>query len=311
MDDNLDYNDRLNLLAQKKSLCFLFYGEGSYEFFNSIKDLGVFYNLQNRPESAIRHLSRASSLASRLDLTEEDNISLAIEIADAHIKLNSSNKKDRSNQIRIAKNTISPYSKANTSNETLNYRLNLILAKIKSYYKDHDSASTLFNKAIDHLINSHNGKETSECAKLYFEIAKFSESNGGNQLAKEMYERAYQSFIRLKMVESASIARTNLEKFPSSTETSDENMQETYGTSEISDHVIEEEDDLKEESIIETSHENKDEQSKEMKTQSDQIDLIDLESSSTSDSISFSISKSSLSEQSTDNFASSSDVGNG
>ena len=90
-DLDLEENDRFSLLVQKKAICSLAFGDSSPESFEALIQLGSFYNSQQRPDSALRHLLKAQEIIKTIEHTDDQAFSVAIEISDAYLSIRPQN----------------------------------------------------------------------------------------------------------------------------------------------------------------------------------------------------------------------------
>ncbi|KAK8892021.1 hypothetical protein M9Y10_029243 [Tritrichomonas musculus] len=212
-DDELDDNDLFNLLVQRKSLTFLAYGENSPQCFEALRELGHFYNRQNRPESALRHLLKAQQINSP-DITNEGRFSLSIELAEAYLAKKAS-KEENSKQLNNAEKVLSSCVDVDVEDKMLVYKRDLLLARIKSRRNKYNEALSLYEQAIDSLNDANDGRKCTNTASLYLEIGTFAESSKDMKTAGRMYKNAYDTFIELNMTDAAKIAE---EKIPANYE---------------------------------------------------------------------------------------------
>lgn len=227
-DEELDENERFNYLVQRKSLSFLAYGENSVECFEALRDLGIFYNRQNRPESALRHLLKAQQIINNIEISDEDGISLAIALSEAYLSSKASTKAENTKQLNNAEITLSPYIDADVEDKMLAYKRDLLLARIKSRRNKYDEALINYDRAIDSLNNAHEGRKVTTTAGLFIEIGECAENQNDMKTAIKMYKRAYDTFIELNMPDSAKLIENRIP--PNYDENANENIEEEEET---------------------------------------------------------------------------------
>lgn len=238
-DEEIDGNDLFNLLVQRKSLTFLAFGENSPQYFEALRDLGHFYNRQNRPESALRHLLKSQQISNSIEISDEDNLSLSIELAEAYLTMKTTNKAENSKQLSNAENVLNPYIDVDVEDKMLAHKKDLLLARIKSRRNKYNEALSLYEQAIESLNVANEGRKDENTARLYLEIGEFAESSKDIKTAAKMFKNAYDTFIELNMTEAAKIAE---EKIPPNYE----DLQ-----SDNDEQIIDKEDDRENENVLE------------------------------------------------------------
>ena len=206
----LDDNDRFNLLVQRKSLTFLAYGENSIEFYEALHDLGSFYNKQNRPESALRHLTKAQQISKEIDLNDEGSLSLAIELAEAYLSSKANSKAENAKQLSNAEASLEPYIDTETDDKMLIYKRDLLISRIKARKGKYEEALEMYDRAVNSLENANDGKKTSTQAALYIEIGECAEMFNDIDTAVKMYNKSYDTFIDLNMIDSANHVKSKI-----------------------------------------------------------------------------------------------------
>jgi tetratricopeptide (TPR) repeat protein len=203
-------NERFNFLIQKKSLCFLAFGENSAESLEALQSLGAFYNEQHRPESALRHLTKAQQIIKTVELSEADGLALAVEVADAHLASKATSRQDISRQLGAAETALAQFTDTKSDNHLVSYKRDLLLARIRARRNKYDEAMPLFERAIRSLDEANSGEKTQTTAALYGEIGEWAEAAKDTETAGKMYSQAYQIFLALDMPESAALIRGKL-----------------------------------------------------------------------------------------------------
>ncbi|OHT15574.1 hypothetical protein TRFO_02928 [Tritrichomonas foetus] len=209
-DLDLEDNDRFNILVQKKAICSLAYGDDSPETFEALVQLGSFYNSQNRPESAIRHLQKAQEVSTAIDVTDDQKFEVSVELAEAYVTIKPQTKSESNRNLTNAENIFKPYEDYEAEDQMLRYRMNMIKAKIKVRRQKYADAFTLYEHAYEDLDAANKGKTTEQTASLFIEMGDCAESGGDPKTAVEMYQRAYDTFIDLGMKEAAKLIEPKL-----------------------------------------------------------------------------------------------------
>ncbi|OHT04045.1 hypothetical protein TRFO_28546 [Tritrichomonas foetus] len=234
--EELDDNDRFNFLVQRKSLSFLAYGENSPECFEALRDLGNFYNRQNRPESALRHLSKAQQITRSIEVSDEDSLSLAIELSEAHLSSKATTKAENNKQLNNAESALNPYIEIEVEDKTLAYKRDLLLARIKARRNKYDDALKLYEKSIDSLDVANDGRKNAGTAALYLEIGECAENANDMKTSNKMYKKAYDTFIELNMTDSAKLVEG---KIPPSYLEEDYNYDQNYVQNTEEEEMVE------------------------------------------------------------------------
>lgn len=212
-DLDLEENDRFSLLVQKKAICSLVFGDSSPQSFEALYQLGCFYNSQQRPDSALRHLLKAQEIIKTLKNTDEDQkYSIAIEISDAYLSIRPKNDSEKNRNLVNAENVLRPYDQSESEDKTLEYRKLLIQARIKFLRKQYDDSYNLYRKAYEVLDSANQGKITEQVATLFHEMAECAEKGDDPKTALDMYQRAYDTFCELGMNESAKLLKPKISK---------------------------------------------------------------------------------------------------
>jgi tetratricopeptide (TPR) repeat protein len=213
LQGDLDDQNRFNLLAQRKSLCFLAFGENSPESVRALCALGDFYNQQSRPESALRHLGKAKAITDSVELSERDQLAIAVEAAAAHLMMGGGKHELRANA-RTAEAEISPFARTEVDDLELIYKRDLAVARIHSRLQRIPDAFQCYDKAVQTLSSITDAAPNPETANLYLEIAELAEKATDNRRAGAMYHLAHQIFERLGMEEAAQRIKPKLQQYP-------------------------------------------------------------------------------------------------
>lgn len=210
----IDDNERFNLLIQRKSLCMLAHGENSQESLQALIDLGKFYNDQNRPESALRNLSKALSISKSIDVDSDSGLALAIELATANLDSKALNKTEQSRQLANAEAIMKPYQDIESDDKILLYRRDLVMARMCTHRQNYKSAMERYQSAWDNLDQANNGSPTPETATLFDEMGDAATKMGDKKKANDYYQNAYETFCSLDMQESAELIAKKLDHIP-------------------------------------------------------------------------------------------------
>ena len=211
-DFDLETADKFTILIQQKSLNYIVYGETSVEALRSHLALGQFYNENHRPLSALRHLQRAQQLQQTNDIEPSEEISIAVETAEAHLALRNDNRVESQKHIEQASDALKPALDADIDDAELRYKRDLAKARILSARNKGDAALKQYEVALDSLNEANGGEESNVTAKLYAEIAETAEAINDLDRAGDYYWKAYSTFTRLGMEESAAIIKPKVPK---------------------------------------------------------------------------------------------------
>ena len=201
----LDDNEKFNLLVQKKSLCFLAFGENSPESVSALTAIGAFYNQQKRPESAMRHLSKAQILAKTVDLEPEEAMNLAVEFAESNLAMKTSTKQENAKYRNAAMNALQPFLDVNADDKFLIYRRDLLIARATARSNHYDETKASYKKAKRSLQEANDGKKTQDTASIYSEMAEVAQKANQQDDSDKYYTKAYQTLTELHMYDSARI----------------------------------------------------------------------------------------------------------
>ena len=208
---DLEDTERFNLLVQKKSLSFLAYGENSPESFHALCQLGEFYNQQNRPESALRHLARAQQISKTVEITDEEGLAMAVEVADAYLTSRANTRQESSKNLNAAEAALRPYDDVDTDDKMVKYKRDLLNARIKGRRGKFDDALDKYEDAVKSLDKANDGETNSATAALFAEMGECAEAGKDKKKAKKWYQKAYQTFLDLDMAESARMIEPKLQ----------------------------------------------------------------------------------------------------
>ena len=202
---DIDDNDKFNLLIQQKSLCVLAYGENSAETLAALIDLGKFYNEQNRPESALRNLSKAQQISKSIDIEDDEGLALSIELATANLDSKASNKTEQTRQLTNAESIMKPYQDYDSDDKNLLYRRDLVIGRMLTQRQNYSKALDIYERAMDNLNKANNNDLSPETATLYDEMGETALKMNDRDKANEFFQKGYDTFESLDMNDSAEL----------------------------------------------------------------------------------------------------------
>lgn len=203
--DNLDPSERLKILIQKKMVVNLVHGQCSPEYLKSVASIGSYYIANHRISSAIRHLEEALEFESLVSITIEESMKIRMELAEAYLALPCAKKSELVRNTNKAYNTIKPYLDIISEDPKTNYVKSHILGKIAFRKNDFDESINKYNDAFTFLDDVNNGRVTPQTANLYFEIGKVYSKQDLSKTAGNYYQKAYDIFVGLNMLNQASV----------------------------------------------------------------------------------------------------------
>lgn len=177
--------ERFTALSQKKAMVYLIYGDESYEMMTCFRELGAFYSQNDRPDSAIRNFKSAEKLEEKVDVSEEEQLQIAIELAESYLRA----PKKRKQYVNSAEVAISKFGDQTCEGEWM-LRLALVRARIAKEKERWEEASENYNIAIDNL----GGKMDEPAGKVYVEAGEVSETMQNFELALNHYQTAKEVF---------------------------------------------------------------------------------------------------------------------
>jgi hypothetical protein len=190
-DSNLEDDDRFTLLVQRKSLCQMIYGDNSPESVRATTDLGAFYNQHDKPDSALRNLSKANQSAKLTEIPEQDGFILALEDADASVNASSSSRQEKQKQVTAADGALNPYAEFECDDAMLKFRRDLLLARIRSFRAKWQESLGFYQRVLESYRETHPDEENEgeeknpEEANIYVEAAQVAEKVDGCEKATE------------------------------------------------------------------------------------------------------------------------------
>lgn len=214
-------SERFTALSQQKTMRYLLYGDDSIEMLRSYAAFGMFYNENNRPESAIRNLENAQKLEKTHPIDKRDSFLIALELSEAHLSIKNSQAKHVS-QADAALQPFEDYvNQENNEEETQNegqiddqmkIRYKLAIARILAGKKNYVEAKEKFEEALSKYDQSH---QDEALARLYVEIADTCDNADDKEGAQQYYEKALNIFQGLKLDEMAELVDQKIDDIKS------------------------------------------------------------------------------------------------
>ena len=236
-NDDLPQEERHRLLSQQKQLCYFAHGEDSPEMMRCEKDLGLYYNRNHRPASAVRHLTAARNLEQKNNVEPEERMEIAVEIAEACLALRDVNKRQETmKKMTLANDALQPVMDTEVENLQLMYRRDLAQARITTTRGRFEQALEQYNKALEGLEKIH-GHDHAEVANLYVEMADVAEADENEELAGKHYKSAYDIYVKLDMTEEANTIEP---KIPVEQKVEEEEEEEVMEHHSESQHSLQE-----------------------------------------------------------------------
>ena len=233
--DDVPQEERHRLLAQQKQLCYFAHGEDSPEMLKCEKDLGLYYNRNHRPASAVRHLTNARNLEKKNNVEPQESMEIAVEIAEACLSLRDVNKRQETmKRMAQANEALQPVMDVEVDDLQLMYRRDLAQARVTTTRGRFEQALGQYDKAMGSLERVR-GKENAEVANLYVEMADVAEADENEELAGKHYKSAHRIYTKLGMEEEA---RSIEDKLPPEQHVEEEEEEEEKG--EGSQHSLQE-----------------------------------------------------------------------
>lgn len=231
MESQIDDENLLELLMQKKALCEIFYGENSVDAIIASIQLGSFYNKVHKFQSAYRHLNIAYDISSQYTqkLNIHDQLRLSVEYVQTLIELgftseslpseNDSNTSHSSakefifdddykfeldeDKLNIAENALFPYKNVeNTDNDEnkldLFYRRDLYIAQMKLCRRKFEKSLKYYLRAIpiyEKMIAQGNKNANEiELAALFLNCGLVAREIKHKNLALSYFQKAQKIF---------------------------------------------------------------------------------------------------------------------
>jgi tetratricopeptide (TPR) repeat protein len=201
-----DDDEKFAFLVQKKTLVQMIHGETSPEAIRATIELGAFYNEHNKPDSAVRNLTKTSQNAKQTEVQQEDLFTLAVEFADANLNATAPNKLDKAKQVAVADATLTPHAEYESENKLNCFRRDLYLGRIRSFRMRWAEALVFYEKALEAYPAVHEDEQQTEEdgeerekfpeeANIYVEAAQVAERIQGCDKAAGFYRKAYNLYL--------------------------------------------------------------------------------------------------------------------
>ncbi|KAH0793744.1 hypothetical protein GPJ56_002296 [Histomonas meleagridis] len=211
---DLDIQEKYKALLQKMTLVEIAYGTESYEALQSHYDLGLFYNENNRPESALRHLTKAKAIQDNINITSSERISISIEMINSYLILR--NKEDRveaQKTIAKASEEMQLILNVNIEDLELSYKRDYVVAKVLATKRKFEESLKMYEMAYNELIKIKQNKCCIECGHILFEMAKVADELSENEKAIKYYKESQMIFNELGMEDTYALVTYRLSKF--------------------------------------------------------------------------------------------------
>ena len=202
-DDDIEREERKRLLAQQRQLCYFAHGEDSSEMVSCERQLGMYYNRNKRPASAVRHLQKAQELQQTNQVDPEEGMEIAVEMAEAHLAMRDANKRQETlKHMAQANKALKPVMGVEVENLRLMYRRDLAQARVTTTRGRFEKALEQYETAAESLQRC-SGSDNAEMANLYVEMADVAEADENEERAGQYYQMAYNKYVNLGMDEEA------------------------------------------------------------------------------------------------------------
>jgi tetratricopeptide (TPR) repeat protein len=192
LKSGLSSAQKFTALNQKKTMIYLLNGDESSEMFDILSELGLFYADNDRPDSAIRHLSQAQGLEDKIEVPEESSLSVAVVLAESHLRLDSKRKQ----HIDAAEKSIEKFTDKEIEDSDMKLRLALVRGRIFREKRQMKLAGEQYTIVLD-------GIETDwtdgAIAKVAVEAAEVYEGLEQRERAIDCYKSARDRFARIEM----------------------------------------------------------------------------------------------------------------
>jgi hypothetical protein len=171
LNGDLSSSERFVLLVQQKVARYIVYGETSAEALRSHAAIGSYYNQNNRPESALRHLTRARQLEETNKVDPVESLQIALDMSESYLAMKTTGKCQAAQNVNQASQTISPHELTEVSDPRLGYRRDLVLAHIASLRGNHSKA-VAHSRVAWGALDEFGGTESEEGAVLSAELTE-------------------------------------------------------------------------------------------------------------------------------------------
>ena len=232
LNEDLEPSQRFVVLSQIKTTQYILHGDDSVESLRAHAELGFFYNMNNRPQSALRHLELAHKLERTNHIEHDESVRIAVESAEAHIAL-----KNEKKHVSMAEDCIRPHREDAVEDTRLRYKRDLVVARIFAAKKKYDEALTQYEVAAATLRECNENEKTVEEARLYVEMAETAKRKKLNRRAGLYYKKAYDVYVELGMEDQAKEIEPMLpDEFEEEEEEEEINVQEEEEKGEFQPH---------------------------------------------------------------------------
>jgi len=205
--NELEISEKFTILIQMKAMITILYGDESIESLKIHARLGRLYNENHRPQSALRHLQLSQEISKKINIDQQESISIAVETAEAHLALRNDNRQESQKHITKAMEVLSPFLNSPISDLELRYRRDLVNARVYTAGHKFELALEQYQHARETLESASQGEAGLQIAKLCVEISEVAEAMNDIAKTREYSEMAYETFMRLGMSGSASIVK--------------------------------------------------------------------------------------------------------
>ena len=188
-DQNLERPQKFELLVRKKSLSCIAYGEGSIQALRSYSLLGAFYNEEEKPEGALRNLSKAHQLERDNEISKDESAFIAVEMADSYMQMKEYNQ---------SYNYIKPHIDTEITDKKLKYKRDILVARTLNQKKMYSEAIEKYDNAIE-SFKSIEDDESLQMAQLYEEAGSNAEQVQNLDKIKEAYSKALSIYQKLEL----------------------------------------------------------------------------------------------------------------
>lgn len=190
--DDVDNDERFDLLVQQKTLAFLVYGENSVEAAKALNDIAQYYNDQGHSSGAQRH-SQKSKQISRSYIENAENV----------IKnYKSIPKADQENKVNEAEKNIKQLLDVKIDDKSLVFRRSFVYAELLYKQKNYEECLKYYDQSNTDLVDANKGEETEQNAQIYLTKAQICKEMKENDKMKDEVKKAMEIYDKLKMEEN-------------------------------------------------------------------------------------------------------------
>ena len=211
-DFGLESEDKFEILIHEKSLNHIIHGENSVEVLRSCLALGEFYNENQRPGSALRHLQKASQIKQAHRVGASEEIRIAVETAAAYLALRGPDRAENQKHLDKASEALKGVLDCEIDDAELRYRRDLVKARMLLARNKIEAAMRQYDVAMESLDEVNAGEDSVASAKLYQEVAGAAETAKDSEKAGDYFLKAYTAFTRLGLKENAAMIKQKVPK---------------------------------------------------------------------------------------------------